>query len=1339
MNLLIHCKRAVSVCLLLAFLFAITPVALYAQSATTGVVTGIVTDPSHSTVPAADVKLEQKGTGQIQTTQTDTSGVYVFSAVAPGNYSVRFSAKGFRASVVNDVRVEVLKTFTVNITLEVGAAAETVEVVAGTTAELQTSDASIGTTFSGEALTRLPAQQRSITAVILMQPGVSPAMPAGDKDDINGGQVAGAAPDQTTFYVDGGDATSDLEGTNNYVSPPGEPQPAPFIAVPAETVQEFRVVTANPTASFSRSQGGEVAVLTKSGTNTLHGSAYEYYYGSGTSANSWQLNSIGRHRPHSVNNRYGTSAGGPIWKNKLFIYGNYEGRRFYQSTTITQLVPTDSARQGLIKLKDSTGAIQTYSLKPGSISSNCGASGTDSCDPRGIGMSPLITSYMKLLPEPNNFSTGDGVGVPGGLNSAGYTASFAEPVIEDIAVGRVDYVINPKWSIFGTYHYNRYRLSQTNQFSIANGNPMLDSKEPVEPRLVTFMLQGQASPHFTSQTHGSYMRDYWAWTRAPYVPQLAGTDGIINLSGEARLGSTSSSGKVWGDPTNYDTQDARTRFWWGKDYYVAQDSTWVHNKHTIQFGGGYWFWNLTHQRTDIVTGGVSQGPTYYVGETTFNGGSFVKLSSTAPTNGCTAAAPVAGCLTTNTGKRWANMMASLTGMVDRASQVGTRNGDFIANPLGAPLIDHVHTHSFETYVQDVWRVKHSLTLTYGLSYGVQFAPTELNGKQVVQVFANSGQPLTNLTSYFQERNAALSNGQYFASGTFDALGNLTDNTWGFSPIRHVPGRGSSANTNWNNFGPRVAIAWQVPYKNRIFGNGQTVIRAGYSILWNRTSGVGEVLTPLLGDGLASAQLCNGPTFNGTATASCSNAKTSALTAFRLGVDGTTVPIPAVLNDPIPVIPPAPFGAHSNVTDPAMKTPYSHNITLDIQRAFAHNMLVDIGFIGRYARKLEYQADIQAADIYARDPKSGQTLWQAFNAINSAVNAGIKPYLLDAMGNPTTTPNPAFPKQPFFENPTFGCPTCTNAIALADGGDTSVSNFMLNNYDQGMFDPAGNFLGPARPLDPLQMSNDNMTSSGGIANYNALFVTFRKSMSQGLDMSVNYTWSHAVGTGGENFLGQEYVQSSPATPFNLFSEWGSNNGDRRHVINASAFYQLPFGRGKHFSTSSNILNRVIGGWYTSGIWTWETGLPACVGADGDYGAPNSFTCAVGTSLFGKAGVYRNVAGSGTTGINIFANPAADFAGLRAPIPGVDNRPMAEILNLPRSWNIDLAIGKNIYATERYKVVFSAESFNAFNHPLFGTSFNNNLPSLDLSDPSGFGVVSGASNQARQIQLGLRFEF
>jgi hypothetical protein len=1322
-------NRVLLLALALLSLLAVVPAALYAQTTTSGLITGVVLDPSKAVVAGADVSLTEHGSNVEHKTVTDSSGRYLFPAVNPGDYTLRCSAKGFKTAEVGQVHVEVLKSATVDISLEIGAASQTVVVTEAPGAELQTTDASIGTVISGDMLLRLPSFQRSVTSLIFLQPAVSPAGAQGD--DVNGGEVAGALADQTTFFVDGGDATSDLEGTNSYVSPPGEPQPAPFIAVPAETVQEFRVVTANPTSSFARSQGGEVAILTKSGTNSIHGSGYEYYYGSATEANDWQLNSIGRHRPHAVNNRFGTSLGGPIWKNKLFIYGNYEGRRFHQATTLTQLVPTDAVRAGNLVFKDATGNPVSYSLNAGTISKNCGSAGTSSCDPRNIGLSPLIQNYLKLLPEPNNFTSGDG------LDSAGFTASYSEPVIEDLAVARVDYNLNSKWSMFGTYHYNRYKLATTQQFDIT-GTPHLTSSTPVQPRFVTFMVTGQVSPHFTSQTHGSYLRDWWGWNRAALAPQLSGTAGTINIAGERRLAGNTSTSKVWGDPINFDTQDARTRLWAGKDYYAAEDATWLRGNHTIQFGGGYYLWNLVHQRTDVVTGGLTNGPIYYVGETTHNGGSFLNIpvsdgpgvTGEAPPKCATATST--NCLTSATAQnRWSNMYASLLGLMDRSAQIGVRDGNFVGSPLGSQLVDHVRTHSFESYVQDSWKIKPSFTVTYGLSYGVQFAPHERDGKQVLQVFANNNQPLSNALAYFKQRDAALTSGGFFATG----LSPTTDSTVGFSPILHIPGRSSSSTTQWNNFGPRIAVAWNVPFNNRIFGDHKTVIRGGYSILWNRTNAVGEVLVPLLGDGLASVQGCNGPTFNGSTTATCSSAAINAVNGFRLGLDGSTVPVPPTTNAPIPLVPGSPFTAKASIQDPGIKLPYSHNVSLDVQRAFSNNLLIDVGFIGRYARSVWENVDLNATDLNAKTPScaaggagctlatSGQTLAQAYNAVNAQVNAGtaFDPKTGKFIGTP----------QPFFENAPYGAPGNTGTIAGLDGGDPNLSTFMLNNYD---------FIAP-HPLDPMQMQSalfaggDNMTTNGGIANYNALFATVRKSMSQGLDFSFNYTWSHSIGTAGQDQLGQQYTSYSPPSPFNFFSGWASNNGDRRHVINASWYYLLPFGKGRHFANTSGAMDRVIGGWYVSGIYTWSTGRPICVGADGNYGAPDGYTCAIGTPLYGQ---------TRSNSSNVFASPATAFAGLATPLPGVDNRPGQDIVSEPRTWNVDLAVGKKFAITERFALVFSAEAFNAFNHPLFGTeTAANNCAAgyvcMDLSDPGGFGVVSKADNKARVVQLGLRLEF
>jgi len=1332
----------------LVLVLAVTAAPLYSQSTTTGTVTGTVVDEAKAAVAGATVTLSNKYTGAVLTTTSNSAGIYLFASVPPGEYKLRCSAKGFSTAEVPDVIVEVTKSFTYNMTLKVGQTTTTVEVTITPGAELQTQDASIGTVISGDSILYLPQQQRSVTALLLLQPGVSPSV-AGS-GDINGGQVNGALADQTTFYVDGGDATSDLEGTNNYVSPPGEPQPAPFIAVPAEWTQEFRVVTASPTASFARSQGGEVSVITRNGTNTYHGSAYEYYYGDATSGNSWINDRLGIHKPHQVNNRFGGSGGGYIIKDKLFFYGGYEQRDLFQSANIEQLVPTATARMGILQFEDCASAV--YNGKgvctgggnniQYNLATTTGCSSTPppiftavACDPRGLGISPLIKADLATLPVGNDPSTGDG------LNTIGYVQSFALPTLEKLAVARLDYTLGPHWSLFGTFHFNKYNLTTTDQFNITcptanctTGADTILSGTPAQPRFVTAQINGVIGSNFTTQTHASYLHDWWNWNRAALAPEVTGlpANSAIDLGGEARIANTTSTSKVFGDPINFNTQNARARVWGGKDWFMAEDASWLHGKHTIQFGGGYYLWNLYHQRTDDVIGGLTIGPQFYVGETVNNGGTAINIPTFEAPPLCTQTGTSTDCLRSASAQQiWGNMYSTLLGIVDRSSQIGVRNGQFQASPLGTQLFDQVRTHTFDTYVQDSWKLTPNLTFTYGVNYGVSFAPHEATGKQVVEVYASDNQPVQNVFGYFAQRNTALSNGAFFGAGPAKSPSGF----FGFSPIDAIPAlHGSAVRTQFNEFGPRVAIAWNVPFKNWVFGNKQTVVRFGYSLQWNRTSAVGEVLTPLLGDGLASVQSCS-PIMNGTCN---TGATLTGVNGFRIGVDGngSTILPPQPTTIVPPLVPCSPLCAKSGTEDPGIHTPYSHVVSLDIQRAFKHNWFIDIGAIGRFSKNLWQNQDLNSTDMFAKTPAcaagaagctlatSGQTLAQAYDAVVTAKRAGT----------------PVAP-QPFFENAPYGAPGDTALMAARPGASSqSLYVFMegSGNYD---------YIAP-QPLDDLQFGNggsDNITTDHGLGNYGAGFVTVRKAFSQGLDMTFNYTWSHALGTGSQDFVGQQYTAYASPTPFNIYSGYGSNNGDRRSVINFTFYYLLPFGKGREFHTGHDVVDRIIGGWYASGIYTFQTGIPACVGTGGDYGSPSGFECAVGSTQFGQLSEHKGEAGAGGvgttanpanhgTGLNIFANPTAVFNSYTFPLPGVDGRPDAETFNLANSWNVDFGLGKNLWTTERYKLTFDAEFFNVFNHPNFTSA-----ASTSLTSPANFGVITGPSNPARQIQFGLRFDF
>jgi len=212
-------KVFLGVVVTLVFVVISTAVSLSAQTASTSTVTGTVSDKTGATVPNAKVDLEDVDTKATTSVTTGSDGGYTFPSVRPGNYSITVSSKGFRQSVVSSVRVAIGKSALVNVILEVGGVTETVEVRAGTGVELQTLDASVGGVLDSNLLASMPTLSRDATALMLLQPMAIPGFngPGGTGDgNSSGGTIAGARMDQNTFMLDGGDATSNMEGGGGY-------------------------------------------------------------------------------------------------------------------------------------------------------------------------------------------------------------------------------------------------------------------------------------------------------------------------------------------------------------------------------------------------------------------------------------------------------------------------------------------------------------------------------------------------------------------------------------------------------------------------------------------------------------------------------------------------------------------------------------------------------------------------------------------------------------------------------------------------------------------------------------------------------------------------------------------------------------------------------------------------------------------------------------------------------------------------------------------------------------------------------------------------------------------
>ncbi len=1293
-------RPLVVVVTLLSLVVLISPISLRAQSATTGLISGVVSDPSGAVVTGAQVTLVQHATNAEQTTVTDSVGRYVFPAVTPDDYTLKFSATGFAGTVVNDVHVEVLKAYTINMALKVGASTETVTVTEAPTAELQTTDATVGAVLGGEALDALPVFTRSASALMFYQPAVSP-----------GGNIAGARDEQITFSFDGGDVTSDLEGNNTYAAPPGEPSPSPVIPIPIESTQEFQVATTNPNSTFARSSGGQVALLTKAGSNNWHGSAYEYHNDDALNANGWTNDRLKINKPHSVDNRFGGTTGGPIWKNKLFFFANYEGRRLHDDTIFNTVVPTATLQSGIIEFADASGVVRQYSFQPGSITTACGGV---SCDPRNIGISPVMKAQLGLYPTGNNPSLGDG------LNTTGFTFDAPVPIAQDLGVLRLDYKIDAKWSAFVTYHYSNTSRVGTEQFSIVNTAPPSSAAlDPIKPQFYTFELTGQLSPSLTSVSHGSFLRDWWGWSRENPTPLESGTQQALEVAGEG-AGTSNSTTKLFADPVTLSTQAARSRVFDGHKWYLAQDFSWVKGNHLFQFGGSGYISHDYFLKTDNFAGGLATGPIDYIESTGNSSGEFVTIGSAQEPAVCSTSVTT-NCITSSNLLRYNELYTSLLGLVDRSSQVLTRDGNFQPNPLGTPAFSQTLIPAANGYFQDVWHVKPSFTLTLGLDWQVQPDPHEATGKYDVLVYANSNTPV-DYNGYFQQRANSLNNGVL--------PGQAYNPLFGVTPVNYLPApfTGSLRVTDWHEFAPRISGAWQVPFKNAIFGDNKTVIRFGYAIVDERISDIDQVSLPLTTGGLLDVDACGGPILSGGAV-TCTNSTTTPANAFRIGVDGNNVPIPTPTAEPIPYVPSGtaaqPFGLQmQSGLDPYVHPGYDHSIDFTVQRELPGKMILEVGYIGRFSRDLFQQYSLNASDYLMKDKASGQTYAQAFDGVAQAVRAGT-----------------AVPVEPFFENQ-IGAASCTAkgfsscSAMVASQDKTDLINGSLNDFSLDELDKV-----TPTPLDNIQSFQSYAISDGGFSNYNAGFVSVNKSFTNGLQFQANWTWSHAIGNQGVD----QQSGSTANSPYNLDLDKSSEPFDRRHVVNIWFYYQLPWGKGMSHSLSG-IADKALGGWYVSGIYTFATGTPLHISADGDYGDYESNgTAAICTSpIHGLEGQNYNITGSGGiatagnssaggTGLNMFANPVAVAGECSRPLLSVNSQiPFDELRLLPR-WNLDFSLGKKIALTERLHLELSAEALDVFNLVSFAA------PSLNLNSLTNFGVFTSQGNTPRRLLLGAKLTF
>jgi hypothetical protein len=1262
------------------------------QTAATGTVSGVVSDVSGAVMPGAKVVLLDLATGLARTQETSSTGQYIFVGVSPGNDTVTVTMKRFVPAEVR-LSVEVAKSYNINVTLKVGAPTEPVQVTAGAGAELQTLNATVGNVVQGEQMVRLPNINRSAMVYYDLQPLVAPTYPTGGTNQVNSqAAVAGSRSDQTTLTVDGIDATDNIIGSSV------KPDPSNVVDTPvpltSDSVQEFGVATTNSNASYGRGEGGQFTFVTKPGTNALHGALYEYLQNNDLNANTWDRNRVGIPNPKLEDNRFGVAVGGPIWKNRTFIFGSYEGRRFPQSSTISRLVPTDSLRAGTLRFMDASDIVRDYPL---ATSTSCGPGSTSACDPRGLGLNPVVSALWSHLPVGNDSSVGDG------LNTIGFRSTARTPSSSDSGIGRLDHNVSDNWHFMGSLRYSDATSLLSSQVDIGGllkgdtlGTPVAIHSQSSQPHYFVVALTGVIKPTLTNDLRVGYLRDWWWFPGVLPFPQVPGIVGAIEAAG----GSSANGGLLDG-PVDMNTLVARTQGGDAKSYQVRDDLSWGKGHHLLQFGGDFRRIRTYHYRNDKVIGSITAL------DIELDAAGAVTIPAENRPPDCSATVTTF-CLTSGDATRWNRLFAGTTGMIDNTNVLVTRDRNLNPLPLGSPLQANAYQNAVEFYFSDTWRIRPSLTITGGLNYQIQFAPVDSLGRTAFMIDDATGQTLTSTGYLNNARQAALQ-------------GNIYNPTLAWLPSTKTSQK-AVFNTDYGNVGPRIAVAWTPSLENSLWqhllgGKGTSVFRAGFSITYDRMNTVWSVIEPMLGPTFAQTINCRGPVIGGT----CANSS-NPTDAYRIGVDGPGI-VPTAPAVTSPLVVGTPYGeTFAYQPDPIIGTGHAHPIDLTIQRQLSTTMIVEVGYVGTLARNMREVNDITSAPYFYKDKASGQSFAAAYDSVANQLRAGA---LASAVA-----------PQPWFEDQIGGGGT----VALATQYGPDFTSGLLRTLWQSM-----QFLLP-KPITNLQVQRIWSGTDGGYSNYHAFFATLRKRTSQGLTFAMNYTLAKSL----DDIGSVQNVPVEPSSSFDHSIDYGPSFFDHRHVVTANWVYELPFGSDTRFSIDNQPLNKVIDGWYFSGIFKAASGLPLTVAESyeawggGDTlgllpsGAiPNKkpdFGNSVHSGVRGSGGVGTNGdPATGGSGLNIFANPKAVLADFRPIQVSEDSRSARGVLRGFLYWNLDLSLAKRTLITDRVAFIFSADFLNAFNHVVF------NDPTLSMQDPASFGVISSQANNPRAIQFGLRLEF
>ena len=1256
-------RKTLETIALLAALVVAVACASFAQDVSG--LTGVVTDNSGAAIAGVTVKLTNPLTGFTGETTTNDAGQYSFAKVPTGvGYKITFSKENFATLDVTDVSLSVGTTVTHNAKMQVGAVSTTVEVTAAGAATINTTDASVGSVLTPQQIVTLPTLLRNSPAAMLSYaPGAIGNTGGGTNRD---GTVTGARTDQSNITVDGIDA-NDI-ATGQFGVNVGN--------APIDSVQEFQTVTAIPGASDGTSGAAQIKIVTKSGTNSFHGSLYEFNRNTVTAANDWFNDRAGIPVPALNRNQFGGAIGGPVKKDKLFFFFNYEGRRDASQTTEIRTVPLNSLRNGQFGYINDTAGCTSASRQ--NTTPNCisflTAAQVAQLDPKSAGYDTTLMTFINTrYPMANDLTLGDGI------NTGGFRFNAAVPLSDNTYVARVDYNFTPNQKIFG--RFNIVRSAQTDD---VNTDAIHFPGDPP-----TGLIQQQDTAWAVGHS----------WTINPtMINQLTvGVSKSIlnfpavffpNFPNEFTLGGGLTN------PFPNDNGQFRTI----PLYTFRDDFTLTHGNHTIQFGGEF---RPAHVMSTLIndTTGIDIGL----------GGGLSALNASVRPNGANVAG-VPGILNSNTAiSNYDSMFATVLGRFADVNNTFNYTAAGVPLPAGTGSTRDFHYNNSFFYGSDTWRVTNSLTLTYGLSWSYYGVPYEVNGQQSV--------PSLGLNDIFNNRVANAANGTPADPNITYTLGGRANSSRGY----YQP--------DLANFAPHLGIAYSPSVTNglfgRLLGDRKTVFRLGGSENFDRSA---TTLTFI--DDQASYLFNSFPiTQFGTSNVTTSLQNDPRFTSFTVLPATNTPPkfmVPVTPNvDPTTGIP---FGTATNqnnyAVDPNYKTPREYVFGAGIQRELPGRFLIEADYVGRLGRSLFAEGDASQALNFI-DPGSKQGMFNAFTLLQKQLNSGVAPSAVMA--------------QPWIENQVAAAIGGTCASVLGSSCTSFLASNFTGTIERGSMVTLLRNLNIDGLINPNvgingQFFQNAYVTNLGASSYNGLVLSIKRRVAHDLTLDFNYAYSHSIDNNSSVVNTVFGGQVCDLT--NLRTCRGNSDFDATHVINGDYIYNLPFGNGQKLGhNTSGWLNQVIGGWQVSGFYNWRTGFAFNTSASSSSITAGISSPAVLVGSLSSLGtsLHTVTASNGSQTLQLFANPTAAIAALASPNPG--EMGSRNTLRGPGYWNTDMAVLKNFKLpwSESQKLQFRWESFNAFNHPNFVE------PGANFNSPSTFGVVTTERGAPRQMQFALRLEF